>query len=162
MGGTLSVLIELVVVVLLALTVTYCIILDRRLQRLRADERAMRQTVVDLGMATERAERAIEGLRGSLAEGERSLGEKLRAADAVNADLIQTIRSGDEILARIGKAVTSARRAVDDVDAREAEIAAPTAAPPPAAPPPRSLSETLAAAQAFAEHARRRILPEAA
>jgi Domain of unknown function (DUF6468) len=158
MGSFLSLIIEIVVVILLGVTVTYCIILDRRLQKLRADEAAMRQTVVDLGLATDRAERAIEGLRVALSESDRTLGENLRTAEATSAELVETIRTGDEVMERIGKIVVSARRAVDDMESRQPD---PRFAPPPPPPAPSKLSETLAAAEAFAERARRRILDAA-
>jgi Domain of unknown function (DUF6468) len=158
MGSFLSLIIEIAVVILLGVTVTYCIILDRRLQKLRADETAMRQTVVDLGLATDRAERAIEGMRAALADCDRTLGDNLRTAQATSADLVETIRSGDDVLDRIGKIVVSARRAVDDMEARQHDT---RQAPPPPPPSPSKLSETLAAAEAFAERARRRILDAA-
>jgi hypothetical protein len=158
MGSFLSLIIELTVVILLGVTVTYCIILDRRLQKLRADETAMRQTVVDLGLATDRAERAIEGLRVALTETDKTLGENLRTAEATSAGLIDTIRTGDEIMARIGKIVVSARQAVADMDQRRVEV---HVAPPPPPAAPSKLSETLAAAEAFADRARRRILDAA-
>jgi predicted nuclease of restriction endonuclease-like RecB superfamily len=155
MGSVLSVIIELTVVILLGVTVTYCIILDRKLQRLRSDETSIRKTVVDLGLATDRAERAIDSLKASLAESETTLAEKLRSAEAASRELDETIRSGDEVLDRIGKVVTSARRAVDQMQFRPA--------PPPSAPPPAPrVADTLAAAEAFAERARRRILDNAA
>jgi SMC interacting uncharacterized protein involved in chromosome segregation len=152
MGSILSVIIELTVVILLGVTVAYCIILDRRLQRLRADETSMRQTVVDLGLSTERAERAIEALRTSFADCEKTLGDRLRAAQETSESLQETIRSGDEVLDRIGRVVASARKAVDDLDQRPRAVA----------PAASKVSETLAAAEAFAERARRRILDNAA
>jgi Domain of unknown function (DUF6468) len=151
MGGILSVIIELTVIILLAVTVTYCIILDRRLQRLRADETAMRQTVVELGLATERAERSIDGLRNALAECDRTLGDRMRAAEATSIGLLDTIRTGDEVLERISKIVVSARRAVDDMNVHV-----------PQPEPVSKVSETLAAAEAFAERTRRRIFEQAA
>jgi hypothetical protein len=160
MGSFLSLIIELTVVILLGVTVTYCIILDRRLQKLRSDETAMRQTVVDLGLATDRAERAIEGLRVQLTETDRTLGENLRNAEATSAGLLESIRTGDEVMARIGKIVISAQQAVQDMDQRpQTTVVAAPPPPPPAAP--SKLSETLAAAEAFAERARRRILDAA-
>ena len=149
MGSIVGFIIELAVVVLLAFTVTYCIILDRRLQRLRSDEKAMRQTVVDLGLATERAERAIDGLRQTLSEGDRTLGERLRAAESASADLGETIKSGDDVLNRINRIVSSAKRAVTEAENR-VQIETPA-----------NVSETLAAAEAFAQRARRRILDAA-
>jgi Domain of unknown function (DUF6468) len=151
MGGVVSFIIELTVIILLGLTVTYCIILDRRLQRLRADETSMRQTVVELGLATERAERSIDGLRNAITECDRTLGDRLRLAEEASQGLMETIRTGDEVLGRIGKIVGSARQAVDDMQQRV-----------PQPEPAIKVSETLAAAEAFALRARRRNLDHAA
>jgi Domain of unknown function (DUF6468) len=150
MSSVFGFLIEMAVIILLGFTVTYCIILDRRLQRLRADETSMRQTVVDLGLATERAERAIDGLRQALTECDRTLGERVRAAEAASGELNDCIKSGDEVLGRIGRIVTSAKRAVADAETRVPVEAS------------GNLSETVAAAEAFAMRARRRILDNAA
>lgn len=148
--GVVGFIIEFVVAVLLAFTVGYCILLDRRLQRLRADEKGMRQTVVDLGLATERAERAIDGLRHVLAECDRTLGDRLRAAEGASVELDAAVRSGDEVLERIGRIVSTARRAVADAEGRpQAEVVG-------------NVSETVAAAEAFAARARRRITGAAA
>jgi hypothetical protein len=162
MTSFLGLIIELTVVILLALTVTYCIILDRRLQRMRADETSMRQTVVDLGMATERAERAIDGMRNALADADKTLGERLKAAEATSLELVDSIRSGDEVLDRIGRIVVSARKVVDEMHLREPTRPAPAPAPAPAPPPVPRVSDTLAAAEAFAERTRRRVLDNAA
>lgn len=151
MGSVIGFIIELVVVVLLGFTVLYCVILDRRLQRLRADETAMRQTAIDLGLATERAERTIDGLRQVLAECDRTLGDRLRKAADASAGLDEAVRYGDEVLDRIGRIVGNANRAVAEVEARD--------------PPEDSavnVSETVAAANAFAVRARRRITDAAA
>jgi hypothetical protein len=145
-----SIILELMVVGLLAVTVGYCILLDRRLQRLRADEKSMRQTVVDLGLATERAERAIDGLRQSLTDCDRTIVERLSLAEKASLDLKEQVRAGDDVLARIGKIVGAARQAVSEVQAREAEAR------------PVALSDTVAAAEAFAERARRRAAQRAA
>jgi hypothetical protein len=159
MGSVIGIVVELAVIVLLGFTVTYCIILDRRLQRLRADETSIRQTVVDLGLATDRAERAIEGLRKTVSES--SLGERLKAAESISVDLEGTTRAGNEVLNRISGIVGSARAAIADaeermqpVTQREAAVSQPAAV---AAPVRASLVDTAAAAEAFAERARRRM-----
>ncbi|MCA3563908.1 MAG: hypothetical protein IOC90_13930 [Methylocystis sp.] len=158
-----SFIIELVVVVLLGFTVAYCIILDRKLQRLRADEKSMRQIVVDLGLATERAERAIEGLRGALKACDKTLGEQLRAAESASAGLSECIRSGDDVLERIGRIVSTAKKAVTDAETRFVKEPEPVAAAraqepvPVPASAPATMAETLAAAEAFALRARRRL-----
>jgi hypothetical protein len=150
MGSVIGIVIEFAVVILLGFTVAYCIILDRRLQRLRADEKSMRQTVVDLGLATERAERAIDGLRQAHADCDQTLGERLRAAESASAELGDSIRSGDEVLGRISRIVSTAKRAVSEAETRM-HVESPS-----------NVSETAAAAEAFAMRARRRILDNAA
>lgn len=143
MSATLAMIIESLVAVLLAVTIGYCVLLDRRLQRLRADEGQMRQTVVDLGLATERAERAIDGLRRTLADCDQSLAERLRIAERTTADLEGQIRTGDDVLARISRIVNAARHAEEVAEER----------PAPAQP---RLADTVAAAQAFAARVRQR------
>jgi hypothetical protein len=49
--------IEMLVAILLALTIAYCISLNRRLKLLKADEQSLRATISELVTATEIAER---------------------------------------------------------------------------------------------------------
>lgn len=144
MTGNLGMVIELMVVGLLCVTIGYCILLDRRLRAVRQDEQIMRKTVIELGVATERAERAIDSLRHTLGDCDRTLAERLRVAERYTADLEDQIRSGDDILNRISRIVsTTADQPVVE-----------------AAPAPRGLSrisQTLAAAQALATQAQTRM-----
>jgi hypothetical protein len=155
MGSLLGLFIELVVVVLLGFTVAYCIILDRKLQKLRADEKAMRQTVVDLGLATDRAERSIDALRQGITDWESTIGARVRAAENSNEKLLETIQAGDEVLDRISRIVTGARKAMVDIETHQAPIVAVHT-------PPSPVNSTVAAAEAFASRARQRILEQAA
>ncbi len=149
MSPTIALMIETLVAILLAVTIGYCVLLDRRLQRLRADETQMRQTVIDLGLATDRAERAIDGLRKTLADCDQSLAERLRIAERTTADLEGQIRTGDDVLTRINKIVHAAKHAESMAEGIEA------------APTPK-LADTVAAAQAFAARARQRMSGAAA
>jgi Domain of unknown function (DUF6468) len=155
MSSLVGVLIELAVVVLLGFTVAYCIILDRRLQRLRADEKSMRQTVVDLGLATDRAERSIDALRQGITEWESTIGARVRAAETSNDRLLETIQAGDDVLDRISRIVTGARKAMVDIETHQAPVIAANV-------PPTPMTSTVAAAEAFASRARQRILQQAA
>ncbi len=161
MGSIIGFVVELAVLVLLAFTVAYCIILDRRLQKLRADETQMRQTVVDLGLATSRAENAIDGMRRALVDCEATISERLKSAEAASSGLQVAVRDGDEVLDRIGRIVSSAKKAVSDAETRM-QNAQPVAADPlPSTANPvltGKLSDTLAAAEAFAARARKRML----
>ena len=66
--------IEGLVAVLLLITIGYCWMLNRRLQRLRADEEVLRATISELMTATEIAERAILGLKNNGSRGGQGSG----------------------------------------------------------------------------------------
>ncbi|MCP8937331.1 DUF6468 domain-containing protein [Alsobacter sp. SYSU M60028] len=134
--------IEILVCVLLAATIGWSVVLDRRLRALKADEQAMRKTIVDLVAATDKAERAVAGLRQVVTDCDRSIAGQLHEAERQSVALAAQIRSGDEVIARIGRIVETARGA------------APAA---PETPAPSRLAATLAAAQALAERAQRRV-----
>jgi hypothetical protein len=146
----LSLLIESLVAVLLVLTIGYCLILNRRLKRLRADESSLRATIAELVTATTVAERAIEGLRTTVTDCDATLGERLRNAERISADLARDVRHGDEIISRIHRIAVAAKT----------PRAEPTPIPVPAAALERKrmggVSDTLAAAQAIVNRTRER------
>jgi hypothetical protein len=153
------VLIETLVCVLLATTIGWCVVLDRRLKKLKADEHTMRRTIVDLVGATERAERAIAGLRGIVTDCDETIAAHLRDAERHTADLAGYIRSGDDVIARIARIVETAGA---EAPVRASARPAPAAETPPAAAPASRVSATLAAAQTFADRAQRRAGGQAA
>ena len=97
--------IETVVAVLLAVSIGYSIMLDRRLKGLRLGEGEMRKTIQDLGAATERAERAVIALRQALEESDMELTSQVRLAERRSAELQAQIKSGGEFLGRISRIV---------------------------------------------------------
>lgn len=144
--------VELLVAGLLATTIGYCVVLERRLRRFRADETAMRQTIVDLVAATETAERSIANLRNLVQEADRTLAGHLRQAELSSADLARHVDAGTDVIARIARIVGTASGGE-----RSEPRPAPAPQPQPAASSAPRLAETLAAAQAFADRARQRI-----
>ncbi|WP_181707500.1 DUF6468 domain-containing protein [Chthonobacter rhizosphaerae] len=100
-GLNLGMIIEIIVAVLLVLTIAYCMVLNKRLTRLRADEEVLRATISELITATEIAERAILGLKATAAECEKTLGGKLKAADGAILDLDRRITTGNDIVRRL-------------------------------------------------------------
>lgn len=137
MSHTTGLLIEGTVAVLLVITVGYCFLLDRRLRRLCADEHSLRAGIAELIAATATAERAIAGLKLTVADCDRTLGERLRAAERFSAEIGHQLAAGETLLRRIS------------------QIAAAGRSPQPAPPPPSSNARNaLAAAQAFAARAR--------
>lgn len=126
MTSTLMLFAEILVAVLLVATVVTSIRLSRRITRMQGDETAMRATVVELMKATETAERAIAGLRTTLGECEKTLGDRLRVAERYAADLAEQVEAGESIMNRMMSVVESSRQA----------MAPPAAAPPQASNAP--------------------------
>jgi hypothetical protein len=140
--------IEILVAILLALTIGYCILLNKRLTRLKADEQTLKATISELITATEIAERAIAGLKLTVRDCDQNLGERLRTAERFSADMERQLMAGEEVLHRLVRIVSASRGE---------PVAAPAEPPPPAAPPMPDPHAMVAAAQAFAERARSRL-----
>jgi hypothetical protein len=107
-GSFYGLVIESLVAVLLGLTIGYCVILNKRLIRLKADETAMRGTIAELVTATGFAERAIKNLREITQQTNDTLGEGLRASIDVTRDLDDQIARGEEVLGRIAQIAQAA------------------------------------------------------
>ena len=103
--------VEGLVAVLLVLTIGYCILLDRRLQRLRADEANLRATISELLTATEIAERAILGLKETASDCDKSLAQRLREAEFFSREIEKEIGEGEKLLNRIIRITQAARNA---------------------------------------------------
>ena len=76
MSHSLGIAIESLVAALLIVTIGYCMLLNKRLKRLKADEHSLKATIAELITATEIAERAIGGLKHTV----RDVNENLRCA----------------------------------------------------------------------------------
>jgi Domain of unknown function (DUF6468) len=101
--------IESLVAILLLITIAYCIVLNNRLKRLKADEQALKATIAELITATEIAERAVAGLKTTAHECDRTLGERLRGAERCRADLIRQVKSGDLLIKQLSRIVAAAQ-----------------------------------------------------
>lgn len=147
MSGFVQLAADLLVAILLVATIAVAIKLSRNIAKMRADESAMRAMIAELVVATDTAERAISGLRSTLDECDRSLAERLRAAERCAADLSGGTAGAEAVLARIGAIVDKTRRAVQHR----------TGAGEPAGRPAGSALEmAMATAQAVADRASRR------
>jgi hypothetical protein len=143
----------MLVAILLALTIIYCISLNRRLKVLKADEQSLRATISELVTATEIAERAIAGLKLTVQECEAGLGERLRSADRFTADFDRSVAAGQDLLERLTRIVVAGGGAMPATRPK-APAAAVTRAARPAPESPRGAQAVAAAAQAFAERLR--------
>jgi hypothetical protein len=101
--------IESMVAILLMLTIGYCIVLNSRLKTLKADEQALKATISELITATEIAERAIGGLKLTVRDCDLSLGERLRNADQLSAEMARQLDEGNAVLERLTRIALAAR-----------------------------------------------------
>jgi hypothetical protein len=155
MSTMFSVIADILVAVLLAATIITSLRLSGRIAKLKGDEEAMRRTIGELMLASENAERAIAGLRTTLSECERTLGERLVTAERYAADLSAQVEAGQEVITRITQIVGSTKGSAERPAIPVASAAAE--APAPAQPSASDrLTAAVAAAQALAERAAKR------
>jgi len=140
MSNGLGLMIESLVAVLLVLTITFCIVLNRRLKKLKADEQALKGTISELITATEIAERAIAGLKMTVRDCDQNLSERLRAGESLARELTTQLDGGRQVLLQLAQITLAAR--------------APHAMPEPQ--PAHDAQATAQAAAAFAARARPR------
>ena len=138
MNHATGLIVETLVAALLLLTIGYCMLLNKRLKRLKADEQSLKATIGELITATEIAERAIGGLKATMREGEQSLAARLQRAETLTADIERQLTAGEDLLARLTRIASVARPPSEPVAAPDAKSVA-------------------AAAQAFAERANARL-----
>lgn len=135
MSNGIALVIESLVAVLLALTIGYCWLLNRRLLKLRSDESALKATIAELVTATDIAGRAISGLKQAVHDCDAALGERLGRAEDISRAITEQTALGEDVVRRIALIATAAKPPSARIEA-------------PAAPATRAAA-TLAAAQAF-------------
>jgi hypothetical protein len=152
MSHSLGVAIESLVAILLMLTIGYCMLLNRRLKRLKADEHSLKATIAELITATEIAERAIGGLKHTVRDVNENLGSQLTAATEMSAQLKRQLSECDGVVRRLSKITIAARPA--SAAAAPEPAPEPAFVPAPAPAPVPSAKAVAAAAQAFSERRR--------
>jgi hypothetical protein len=139
MSNAIGMIIESFVAILLMLTIAYCMMLNRRLKVLKADEHSLRATISELVTATDIAERAIAGLKLTVRECDIGLGDRLTRAERFTAELDRELAAGKDLLGRLSQIVSAGR---------------PSHEP---APVRNDAQAVAAAAQAFAERLRSKV-----
>jgi len=91
------------------LTIGYCILLNARLKRLKADEHSLKATIAELITATEIAERAIGGLKLTVRDVNENLGNQLTSASQMSLELKKQLLEGDNVIRRLSKIAIAAR-----------------------------------------------------
>jgi hypothetical protein len=139
MSHSFGVVIESLVAILLLLTIGYCMLLNTRLKRLKADEHSLKAVIAELITATEIAERAIGGLKHTVRDVNENLGDQLTSAAQMSLQLKKQLAEGDNVIRRLSRIVAAAR------PASEQETPAP---------PVSAAKAVAAAAQAFSDRRR--------
>src|SRR6266852_6515919 len=103
MSHAFGIAIESLVAILLLLTIGYCMLLNSRLKRLKADEHSLKATIAELITATEIAERAIGGLKHTVRDVNEHLGSQLTAASQMSMHLKGMLAEGDGVIRRLSK-----------------------------------------------------------
>src|ERR1700761_3268889 len=103
MNHSLGLVIESLVAVLLVVTIGYCVLLNARLKRLKADEHSLKAVIAELITATEIAERAIGGLKHTVRDVNENLGSQLASATHMSAQLKKQLAECDNVVRRLSK-----------------------------------------------------------
>jgi chromosome segregation ATPase len=138
MSHLFGVAIESLVSILLILTIGYCMLLNTRLKRLKADEHSLKATIAELITATEIAERAIGGLKHTVRDVNENLGNQLNSASEMSLQLKKQLAESENVVRRLSRIAVAARPP-------EPQLATPEATPAKA---------VAAAAQAFSDRRR--------
>src|SRR6202049_4119842 len=149
MSHAFGIAIESLVAILLLLTISYCILLNARLKRLKADEHSLKATIGELITATEIAERAIGGLKHTVRDVNENLGNQLTSAAQMSLQLKKQLAEGDNIIRRLSRIAVAARPVTEPEPESE-----PAAAPYIPAPRISAAKAVAAAAQAFSDRRR--------
>ena len=149
MSHSFGIAIESLVAALLMLTIGYCMLLNSRLKRLKADEHSLKATIGELITATEIAERAIGGLKHTVRDVNENLGNQLTSAAQMSLQLKKQLAEGDNIIRRLSRIAVAARPVTEPEPESE-----PAAAPTIPAPRISAAKAVAAAAQAFSDRRR--------
>lgn len=107
---TLLVALDVVVVAMLAVTIGFCLALNRRLAVLRRNEAELRDVLSKFNEAAAQAEAGIARLKDVSAETAASLRDRIGEAKALRDDLAFVAERGDRIVTELGRKTTAARR----------------------------------------------------
>jgi hypothetical protein len=149
MNHSLGLMIETLVAILLMITIGYCMLLNSRLKRLRADEHSLKAVIGELVTATDIAERAIGGLKHAVRDVNENLGNQLASATEMSEHLRRQLSECDHVVRRLSKIAIAARPQNAAQSAGQSTVLEPEPAPRVS-----SAKAVAAAAQAFSERRR--------
>lgn len=141
MDDKFNLLLDVIIIVLLAATIVYAVILNSRLAQLRDNRDDLARLVAAFNDATARAESGIPKLRRAAEEAGQNLQERVEKAQTLRDDLAFMIERADSMAGKLENSVRLAREEVRTP-------AAPSAPMPQVAPPARASRSKAAPAPA--------------
>ena len=102
--------------ILLALTLVYCVILERRLAAVRKGQEGLKTTIGELNMAIAGAGASLRALKSAAGEAAQTLDERLKRARLHIDELSVLTASGERIASRMEGAANTPRVAKEIPD----------------------------------------------
>ena len=113
---TLTFAVEIALEILLAATLCYCIVLERRLAAVRKGQEGLSRTIGELNMAIAGAGASLRALKGAAGEAAQTLDERLKRARLHIDELSVLTASGERIAQRMEGAACAPRVAKEIPD----------------------------------------------
>src|SRR6201996_6857480 len=108
--------VEIALEVLLAATLVYCVLLERRLSAVRKGQEGLHRTIGELNMAIAGAGASLRALKAAAGEAAGTLDERLKRARLHIDELAVLASSAERIADRIERGVSSTPRSVPMAD----------------------------------------------
>ena len=108
-----SLIVEIVLTLLLAATLVYCAILERRLSALRKNQDGFKDTITELNEAIVTASTSMRMLKSSVAGAAETLDDRLSRARNLSDELALLTNSGERIAQRIARGAPVSDRGGD-------------------------------------------------
>jgi hypothetical protein len=124
MQGIHGLILDIVLIALLAGNAIFCLLLHRRLSRLRDGAAELRDVLEDFSAATARAEAAVAGMKSGAGEEAAKLQDRMRDGQSLLEELQFMVESGGNLAARLERAIGAGRLQAGDPPAQK-----PAAAP---------------------------------
>lgn len=105
-----SLALDIILVLLLAVTIAYCVMLNNRLRVMRSAQAEMLNLIQEFDRATVQAKTGIADLRQAGGEIATRLQEQVKRAQALSEDLSYMIDAGDRMAEKLDGRMQSARR----------------------------------------------------
>ncbi|MBM3601407.1 MAG: hypothetical protein FJX35_24690 [Alphaproteobacteria bacterium] len=121
---TLSIAVELVVIVLLAVTIAYAVVINRRLGILRDTKAEMEKVLLSLDDSIKRAESSVKNLKSTAEQQMKVMQQPIQRAEAMRDELAFIVKRADELADRLTNSISASRAAAGD------GVAKPSAAEP--------------------------------